>query len=59
MVEALVGVVDDQLQPLAEAHADHVVVVLRFERLEQWLGAHLAELALGLGIDAAHRALLA
>lgn len=53
------GVVDDQLQALAETHADHVVVVLRFERLEQWLGAHFAELAFGLAIDAAHRALLA
>ena len=36
MVEALVGVVDDQLQALAETHADHVVVVLRFDE-PHWL----------------------
>ena len=50
-----VGVVDGELDAFLEHHPEGEGVVLDVEGVDQGRGAHLPQLALGLGVEAAHR----
>lgn len=50
-----VGVVDGEFDAFFEHHAEGEGVVLDGEGVDQRRGAHLPQLALGFGVEAAHR----
>ena len=50
-----VGVVDGELHPLFEHNPQREGVVLNLERVDERGDPHLAEFALGLGVEPAHR----